>query len=145
MLYVDTSAIVKLYVREDYSQNVSAWLRENDQAIPWTAFHELEFTNAVHLKEFREEITSKQSRLIKTSFTEHEERGVYFRPELAWAEAFGRAIDLTTQYTARTGARSLDILHVASALLLGADTFLTFDERQSQLAARERLRIVQIP
>ncbi len=37
---------------------------------------------------------------------------------------------------------SLDILHVAAALLLGADRFLTFDECQSGLAALERLRLV---
>lgn len=142
MLYVDTSAVVKLYVNEDYSLETSDWLRENDEAIPWTAFHALEFTNAIHLKEFRSEITADESRLIKARFGEHEERGVYYRPELDWADTFGLALDLSTKHTIKTGSRSLDILHVAAALLLGADRFLTFDERQSGLAALERMKTV---
>ncbi len=142
MLYVDTSAVVKLYVHEDYSRKVSDWLKDNDAAIPWTALHELEFTNAMHLKEFRGEITAGESRLIKANFTAHEQRGVYYNPELDWADTFGRAVDLSTKHTIKTGSRSLDILHVAAASLLNADRFLTFDERQSKLAALERMRLV---
>jgi len=37
------------------------------------------------------------------------------------------------------GTRSLDILHVASALVLGLPTFLTFDQRQCALANAARL------
>ena len=143
MLYVDTSAVVKLYVHEEYSLNVSNWLKENDEAIPWTALHGLEFSNAIHLKEYRGESTAEESHLIETSFTEHEQRGVYYRPELNWADTFARAVDLSTKYTTKTGSRSLDILHVAAALLLEADRFLTFDERQSRLAALERMRMVR--
>ena len=138
MLYVDTSAVVKLYVREDDSLRTSDWFKKNDEAIPWTALHELEFTNAIHLKEFRGEITADESHLIKASFTEHEQRGVYYRPELDWAGTFARAVDLSAEYTIKTGSRSLDILHVAAALLLKADRFLTFDQRQSRLASLER-------
>lgn len=47
MLYVDTSAIVKLYVREALSMETSDFIRKNDQAIPLTRFHELEFPNAL--------------------------------------------------------------------------------------------------
>jgi hypothetical protein len=36
--------------------------------------------------------------------------------------------------TARLGARSLDVLHVAAALELGLRRFVTFDVRQQRLA-----------
>ena len=52
MVYVDTSMIVKLYVKEEYSRDTSNWLKENDEAIPLTSFHELELINAIHLKQF---------------------------------------------------------------------------------------------
>jgi len=142
MLYVDTSAIVKLYILEDQSLQVSDWLRKNDEAIPWTALHELEFFNAIHLKEFRGEISGSESHQIKTNFIKHEELGVYFRPKLDWAETFNLAIDLSKKHTAITGSRSLDILHVAAASLLNSDGFLTFDERQSKMAALENIKIV---
>ena len=38
MIYVDTSVMVKLYVREEHSQEVSGWLQNNDEAIPLTPF-----------------------------------------------------------------------------------------------------------
>jgi predicted nucleic acid-binding protein len=41
--------------------------------------------------------------------------------------------------TAATGVRTLDILHVASALLLRAEKFWTFDARQAKLAEAEGL------
>ena len=64
MLYVDTSVIVKLYIKEEHSLDVSNWLKENNEAIPLTIFHELEFNNAINLKEFRTEITTDEIRQI---------------------------------------------------------------------------------
>ena len=85
-----------------------------------------------------------ESHLIKERFTRHEERGVYYRPQLSWVDVFRVAVDLSTKHTVKTGSRSLDILHVAAALLLKTDRFLTFDERQSKLATLERIGIVSI-
>ncbi len=45
------------------------------------------------------------------------------------------------QYTARKGHRTLDILHVATAVHLGAKEFLTFDARQRALAKHAGLRV----
>jgi predicted nucleic acid-binding protein len=52
-----------------------------------------------------------------------------------------RAEDLSKQYTISGGQRSFDILHVASALHLGAKEFLTFDERQRRLATAAGLAV----
>lgn len=42
---------------------------------------------------------------------------------------------------ADTGTRSLDILHVATALVLGCQTFHTFDTRQGKLARAAGLKV----
>jgi hypothetical protein len=39
------------------------------------------------------------------------------------------------------GGSALDILHVACALILRADTFLTFDKRQAKLARAAGLSV----
>ena len=141
MLYVDTSVIVKLYVKEEHSLDASNWLKENNEAIPLTIFHELEFNNAINLKEFRAEITTNETRLIMARFAEHESKGVFYRPLISWADSFQYAVDLSRKHTSKTGSRALDILHVAAALSIRADRFLTFDERQSKLASLAGIRI----
>ena len=140
MIYVDTSVIVKLYFKEEHSRNASNWLKKNNEAIPLTSFHELELVNAIHLKQFRTEITLDETRLIMSRFEEHEISGVYYRPQLDWSAIFIHAIDLSKKHSASIGSRSLDILHIASALSINADWFLTFDDRQTKLAALAGLK-----
>jgi len=142
VLYADTSIIVKLYIKEKHSLEVANWLRKNNKAIPLTRFHELEFTNAIFLKQFRMEITENQIRLTLAKFSEHKTRGVYYYPQINWTDTLNLAIDLAHNNTANTGSRSLDIIHVASALALKANRFLTLDDRQSELASMVGLKVV---
>ncbi len=103
MVYVDTSVIVKLYIKEEYSRGTSNWLKQNNEAIPLTSFHELEFINAIHLKQFRAEITSEEIRLILSRFEEHEKNGIYYRPQLDWSAIFIHGIDLSKKHSASIG------------------------------------------
>ena len=144
MVYVDTSVIVKLYIREEFSRNSSDWLKKNNEAIPLTSLHELEFINAIHLKQFRTEITPAEIILIMSRFEEHEISGIYYRPQLDWSAIFSHAIDLSKKHSADIGSRSLDIFHVASALSIKADRILTLDDRQTRLAALAGLKIISI-
>ena len=141
MLYVDTSAIVKLYLKEKYSLDASDWLKKNNAAIPLTLFHELEFINAINLKKFRAEITTDETHLIMTRFAEHKSQGIFYHPQISWADTFKTAVDLSKKYTNKTGSRGLDILHVASALSIKAGKFFTFDKRQSELASRAGMEL----
>ena len=144
MVYVDTSVIVKLYFREELSREASNWLKRNNEAIPLTTFHELEFTNAIQLKQFRSEITEDEILRISTRFKEHENIGIFYRPQLDWSEIFNYAVDLSKKHTAMIGARSLDILHVASAASIKAEKFLTVDGRQTEVATLAGLKIVDM-
>jgi len=144
MLYVDTSVIVKLYFKEEYSSEVSKWVKSNDEAIPLTSLHELEFINAVNLKYFRDEISENNTKLVFSKFKAHEENGVFFRPSINWPDIYQCAFDLSKEYTGNIGSRSLDIIHVAAALTLGADSFLSLDVRQKKLASLTRMRVVNL-
>lgn len=56
-----------------------------------------------------------------------------------WADVHRIAERLAFQHTVMRGHRSFDVLHVASALHLGASEFLTFDVNQRKLAEAEGL------
>lgn len=144
MIYVDTSAIVKLYIKEKYSLKTASWIKQNNQAILLTRLHDLEFINAVHLKRFRDEITDGQVRHILSKFHEHQQQGIFYHPPFDWPETLTIAVDLIQKYTKHIGSRSLDILHVAAALSMKADRFLTFDDRQIRLASLASLKVVRV-
>jgi predicted nucleic acid-binding protein len=49
--------------------------------------------------------------------------------------------ELSNRHTAKGGFRTYDILHVASALVLGCDTFWSFDAKAKKLAKLEGLAV----
>ena len=58
-----------------------------------------------------------------------------------WPDVHRLAETLSKRHTISGGHRSLDVLHVATALHLGAREFLTFDTNQRKLAAAEKLKV----
>ena len=144
MIFVDTSAIVKLYIKEPGSVQVSEWLKKNNEPIPLTGLIELEFINALKLKQFRDEINSDEFEKIVSLLYEHEKKGVYYRPTMDWPNVFSFAFGLSKNHTQDCGARSLDIVHVGSALTIKAETFLTLDVKQAQLADKAGLKTINL-
>jgi hypothetical protein len=69
-------------------------------------------------------------------------RGRYKQADLLWRATLKRAADLSREHTAALGCRSLDVLHVASAIELEFKRFTTFDSRQQQLARAVGLKLV---
>ena len=53
-----------------------------------------------------------------------------------------QALKLSSALTEQIGARAIDLLHVASALALQSEQFLTTDARQAQLAKTEGMKVV---
>ena len=58
-----------------------------------------------------------------------------------WPDVHRLAKTLSKRHTMTGGHRSLDVLHVATALHLGAREFLTFDANQMKLALAEKLKV----
>jgi predicted nucleic acid-binding protein len=138
--YLDSSALIKLYVLEADSDRVSAYTRALPHPVPFTHLHELEMKNALQLKRFRREAAARAVDASVQAIDEDFAAGVLSRPELNWFDVFRRAQELAFEHSPKIGCRSLDLLHVASAFLLEATTFLTFDDRQSRLARASGLK-----
>ena len=97
-----------------------------------TSLGELELENAIQLRIFRNQIASLERRPLALFHADVDARVVTLHP---FSEAiYAEARRLTARWTSRLGSRTLDILHVAAAIVLGADSFHTFDDRQKKLA-----------
>lgn len=104
-----------------------------------TAIGELEFVNALHLRLFRKEMRQTEVRAAHAAFRADLRAGVFAIRALP-DEVFTHALRLAAKWTTRLGTRSLDIIHVAAAVVLHADTFHTFDDRQRALAKAAKLK-----
>ncbi|MBI5801855.1 MAG: hypothetical protein HZA92_14175 [Verrucomicrobia bacterium] len=51
--------------------------------------------------------------------------------------------ELLLRHTSKHGFRSFDLLHVSQALLLGCDTFLSFDQKANKLAQLEGMKLLK--
>ena len=145
MVYLDSSAIVRLYAPQADTPFVAAYVRGLKSPLPFTHLHEIEVKNALRLKVFRREADSRRVLRSIRAIEEDLTSQLLNRPQLSWPDVFRRADELSKQFTSRSGSRSLDLLHVACCLLLGCRDFFTFDDRQATLAKKAKLRLVRLP
>lgn len=107
----------------------------------WTWLHEMEFRNAIRLQAFRKQIDPQDVAQIIHNQALGLENGVYFSAMPALAEVNREVERLSGLHTQTLGTRTLDILHVAHAVVLGIKEFLTFDHRQAALAKAAGLKV----
>jgi hypothetical protein len=142
--YFDTGVLVKSYVLEPDSAAADALIKQNPPPIPITHFHEIELRNALRLKRNRLEITDAQLKGALRVFDHDIAAGFLEKPDYDLRGVFHKAEELSTKYAVTTGARSLDILHVAAALVIGARIFVSFDKRQRAMANKAGLKILPL-
>ena len=137
--YADTSFLVSLYLPDVHSP--LAWAAMKSRPYLYlTPLHELELLNAIQLAVFRKLISRTQARSVLRDF-EQDRSGMFALTPMP-IECYARAEQLARRHTSTLGTRSLDILQVATALVLKPDVFFTFDARQGRLAKAERLRVL---
>ena len=140
IVYADTSFLFSLYVPDANASAALATMRRLKSPLLTTDFGEFEFGNALNLSIFRRQMLAADEQRILNLFASDVQAGVIHVVPLTSA-IFHRARQLASAHTRTLGTRSLDVLHVASALALKASTFLTFDLRQRKLALSARLRV----
>ncbi|MGA2982180.1 MAG: type II toxin-antitoxin system VapC family toxin [Terriglobia bacterium] len=140
--YADTSFLVSLYGRDVNSPSAISLVNEHRPAFMVTPFGETEFTSIVFAVTARPKgWTVNEAKAIEEDFTDDLQAGIWqsehFPPE-TWA----RARELSRRHAPALGCRALDALHVASALILAADDFYTFDRDQAKLARAAGLLVL---
>jgi len=140
--YYDTGLLLKLYTAEAESPAVQAFVHHREQALQITDLHHAECVSAFRLKQFRGECTvSEATRAIKL-LDDDLQAGVLRMVAVEWNQVWQECRALAEAHAAQTGCRTLDSLHVASALVLGAREFITSDQRQKALASKAGLTVM---
>jgi predicted nucleic acid-binding protein len=141
-LYIDPRALLKLYLKEPESRAMARWRAKIDSPVVVTHHGRVELNNGICLAAYRGILTKEQSIAALAALDDDFEQGRYTQADLLWRATLKRAADLSRERTRSLGCRSLDVLHIASAIELGLKHFVTFDSRQQQLARAVGLRLL---
>ena len=154
MIYADSSFIVRLVTSDLGSEEVTAQFRRlRRPQLAYSSFLSLEITNALNLQilarktstRSRErsaqvaQITAAASRLERML-----ERKLLFPVSYDWEECLRIAKELSNKYTPSLGTRTLDLIHLAAAIVLKAELFLTCDKKQARVAKAENREAVYV-
>jgi hypothetical protein len=139
--YADTGFVVSLYKLESTSEKAAALMKKMQSPIWISNLCEIELRNAFQLSVFRGEIDKHSAQLKLQLFQQDLKKGIYTVMPVSSSAMHSKTAELIDRHSARIGTRSLDLMHIAIALLLKANVFLSFDLRQRKAAKLEGLKI----
>lgn len=137
--YADTSFLFSLYAADTNSIRADAWRQANPAPLPFTVFHRVELRNALSLALFQKRLTIPEVQAVWQEVENDCAAGLLVARGGLWHRVLVEAEASALNHTPIVGCRTLDVLHVATAKLIGTMEFCTFDTRQSGLAGRAGL------
>ena len=138
--FADSSFLFSLYAQDANSPAAAARVKSAVLPLLSTDLGELEITNGAALRIFRKELRPVEAKDVLDLFRKDIESGVVRIIPLP-SSAYQQAAQIAARHTPALGTRTLDVLQVVSALVLKADTFFTFDQKQAKLASALGLRV----
>lgn len=140
--YPDTSFLCSVFRRQAFTEQAVEYRRRMTEPLHATGLLEFEFLQGIELQVFlfSQDRTRGYSRREATEMIDRWDLGkVEGKVKLVPCdtdEVIRYALKLSRSHTAGGGHRSLDLLHLATAVHLGAKEFLSFDDRQVKLARK---------
>ena len=139
--YADTGFLGSLFLVERTSEAAGKTLAGLAEALPLIPLTMLELRNTLNLAIVRGRISETERDAAWRRLEQQIAAGGFVETQIPGAELHAKARELSDRYTPTLATRSLDLLHVAAAVLLGAKVFYSFDERQRKAAAGEGLKV----
>jgi len=141
VICADTSFLFALYGNDVHTPKALAWSQSSTTAISLSELADYELGNALRFAEFRKVLAPGQAATFLAQYEADRDGGRIVLEICNLARVVAKAKRLSITHTLTEGHRGFDILHVASAVLLGAKEFLTFDGNQKKLAEAEGMVI----
>lgn len=145
--YPDTSFLCAFYVKQSNSPTAAAHAATMKEPLHVAAFLAYEFRQSLRFQVWRHSANPREglalvdAQAALSQFSADLASGIALLEPCNFQDVLRRAEDLSDRHTIAGGHRSFDVLHIATALHLGASEFLTFDTNQSKLAALEGLAV----
>jgi hypothetical protein len=144
MVYADSSFLFSVVLHDANTARAVGYLKLHATTLVFTPLQRFELRNAVRLAVWRGNCDSAAARRALGRLATDIASGNLAETTLDWTEVLAKADELSEDHTSSLGVRSLDLLHVAAAVTLGARTFITCDERQMMLARASGLKSVRV-
>ena len=129
-----------MYLHDDRSARFCAWRRRIGGALPVTRFGRAEIVNSLYQAVYRKLIALRAAQAAIAYLDEDISQGRLVLIDVLWRRTLDLTAELSAQHTALLGTRTLDVLHIATAITLEVKRFVSYDERQAALAAAIGLR-----
>jgi len=142
--YADTGFICSLYAPDANTERAAKFMDRQNTPISFSWLNQVEFRNALRLRVFRKEISAAHRDHSLNLLLSDLSAGIFKNVELAQSNVLIETERLSAQHSEKFGTRSLDILHVAMAVTLGSERFLSFDTRQVKLAKAAGLKVPKL-
>ena len=145
--FADTSILCALYREQENSPEADLLVTAAKEVIQISALVVFEFRQSVRLQAFRFSKDRSQgfSKVAADSMLrqldENIMAGILTVSSVDWLDVYSRAEHLSLKHAFAHGHRSMDILHIATALHLHTQTFFSFDNNQLLLAKAVGLKI----
>lgn len=140
MIYLDTSAFLKLYFQEKESEEVQTLLQLQNDPLPVWDILEGELLNAFQLRVFRQEMSPIVAEELTFHYWNRKKKGQYHTPKID-RMALMKIFQELSLHTAMIGCRAMDIFHVAFAVQIQPKVFGSYDLRQRELAQQAGLKL----
>ena len=143
----DTSFLCAFYRRQDNSPQAAAHFKTMPEALHVSGLLLYEFRQSLrfqvwlHSQDKSKGYPQTDCDRALADLQSDLDTGAVMVVTADWPDVHRLAETLSKRHTIAGGHRSLDVLHVATALHLGALEFLTFDTNQRKLAAAEHLKV----
>ena len=149
MTYADANFFTSLTIPMLNHEEAKRLAREIAEPLPLTWLLRVELVNALQQSVFLSRNGALQCRVspefataIEAQiFDEARSGGRLRETQISHDSLYAVFHQLSHRHTAKEGFRTYDILHVSSALVLGCDTFWSFDKKAKRLAKLEGLAV----
>jgi predicted nucleic acid-binding protein len=145
--FPDTSFLCAFYRRQDNSPAAAAHFKAMPEALHVSGLLLYDFRQSVrfqvwlHARDKSKGYPQADCDRALADLQTDLDTGALVVVMVDWPDVHRLAETLSKRHTISGGHRAFDVLHVSTALHLGAREFLTFDANQRKLAAAEKLKV----